>query len=223
MSMLPLDKNDGGGRYPGFSTLAQADSWDQATAGVVLGRIGPPPEIRFFTPQEEATAAALLDQLLGQRAEPRVPVVNFVDSRLAEKQTDGWRYEDLPEDGEAWRKTLAALDHSAEELYFQPFAECPESEQAAVLQSIQDLGNGTWQGMRASRVWGLWTRYAATAFYSHPWAWDEIGFGGPAYPRGYKNLGIDRRESFEVADASPGEDPLAAGPAALSPADRKNA
>ena len=27
------------------------------------------------------------------------------------------------------------------------------------------------------------------AFYSHPWAWNEIGFGGPAYPRGYARLG----------------------------------
>ena len=40
-------------------------------------------------------------------------------------------------------------------------------------------------------------RYACAAFYSHPWAWNEIGFGGPAYPRGYANLGLDRREHWE--------------------------
>ena len=27
------------------------------------------------------------------------------------------------------------------------------------------------------------------AFYSHPWAWNEIGYGGPAYPEGYMRLG----------------------------------
>ena len=43
-------------------------------------------------------------------------------------------------------------------------------------------------------------RYACTAFYSHPWAWNEIGFGGPAYPTGYKNLGVERREPWEVAE-----------------------
>jgi hypothetical protein len=32
---------------------------------------------------------------------------------------------------------------------------------------------------------------------------------GPAYPRGYKNIGLDAREPFEVADASPGADPVA--------------
>ena len=42
-----------------------------------------------------------------------------------------------------------------------------------------------------------------TAFYSHPAAWNEIGFAGPAYPRGYKNLGVDRREPFEVPTRAP--------------------
>ena len=33
-------------------------------------------------------------------------------------------------------------------------------------------------------------RSMLAAFYSHPWAWNEIGFGGPAYPRGYARLGV---------------------------------
>ena len=64
-----------------------------------------------------------------------------------------------------------------------------------------------WRGLPATRVWSLWTRYACTAFYSHPWAWSEIGFGGPAYPRGYGNLGMDRREHWEVRDVFPGSSP----------------
>jgi hypothetical protein len=36
------------------------------------------------------------------------------------------------------------------------------------------------------------------AFYSHPWAWNEIGFGGPAYPRGYARLGPGQREHWEA-------------------------
>ncbi len=68
------------------------------------------------------------------------------------------------------------------------------------MQAVQDLGAKPWHDMPASRVWSLWTRYACTAFYSHPWAWNEIGFGGPAYPRGYKNAGMGRREPWEVAD-----------------------
>ncbi len=64
-----------------------------------------------------------------------------------------------------------------------------------------------WHGLAAGHVWSLWTRYACAAFYSHPWAWNEIGFGGPAYPRGYKARGIGKRERWEVADEQ-GADPV---------------
>jgi hypothetical protein len=60
-------------------------------------------------------------------------------------------------------------------------------------------------------VWSLWIRYACTAFYAHPSAWAEIGFPGPAYPRGYKNAGVGKLEPFEVRDARPAEDPVREG------------
>ena len=53
------------------------------------------------------------------------------------------------------------------------------------------------------RLWSVWMRYACAAFYSHPDAWSEIGFGGPAYPRGYKNAELDAREPWEVPDHGP--------------------
>ena len=83
------------------------------TAGVVLSRLGRPPDIRFFTPAEEAAATALCDRLLGQDGEPKVPSSRMIDARLAEQETDGWRYADMPEDGQAWRDSLRFLDEDA--------------------------------------------------------------------------------------------------------------
>ncbi len=201
----------GEARFPGFDAVAQAPHWDARTAGVVLARLGLPPDIRFFTPPEQAIATALCDRLLGQAGdagEPAVPVAAMIDARLAEQQTDGWRYADLPEDTRAWRDTLGYLDADARAAHGRGFAQCPAADQEALIQAVQDLGSGRWHGLPASRVWSLWTRYACTAFYSHPVAWNEIGFPGPAYPRGYKNAGVGRREPFEVADAQPGDDPV---------------
>ena len=65
----------------------------------------------------------LFDQLLDQREPPRVPVLEMIDARLAEAQTDGWRYADLPEDGEAFRRSFAALDDDARGAFGRPFAE----------------------------------------------------------------------------------------------------
>ena len=197
-----------GGRFPGFNVLDQAGRWDPVTAGVVLSRVGRPPDIRFFTPAEEAAATALCDRLLGQDGEPKVPVVPQIDARLAEQSTDGWRYADMPEDGQAWRDSLRYLDAGCQAASSCVLAEATADDQRAVIQAVQDLGAKDWHGLNAAHVWSLWTRYACTAFYAHPSAWNEIGFPGPAYPRGYKNPGVGTREPFEVADARPSANPV---------------
>lgn len=197
-----------GDRFPGFNVLDQAGHWDPVTAGVVLSRLGRPPDMRFFTPTEEAAATALCDRLLGQDREPKVEVVPQIDARLAEQETDGWRYADMPEDGQAWRDSLRFLDEESQAACSRAFAQAPVEDQRAVIQAVQDLGAKDWHGLNAAHVWSLWTRYACTAFYAHPSAWNEIGFPGPAYPRGYKNPGVDTREPFEVADTHPSDDPV---------------
>ncbi len=197
-----------GGRFPGFNVLDQAGRWDPVTAGVVLSRVGRPPDIRFFTPAEEAAATALCNRLLGQDSEPKVAVVPQIDARLAEQETDGWRYADMPEDGQAWRDSLRYLDADGQAASSCVLAEATVDDQRAVIQAVQDLGAKDWHGLNAAHVWSLWTRYACTAFYAHPSAWNEIGFPGPAYPRGYKNPDVDAREPFEVADAYPSADPV---------------
>lgn len=194
-------------RFPGFDAAAEARYWDTTTASAVLSRLGVPPPIRFFTPREEAIATALCDQLLDQDGPSRIPLVNMIDSRLAEMQTDGWHYADMPEDGEAWQRSLAGLDADARDQHGCGFPEISHDDQAKLIQVVQDQQGERWHGLSATHVWSLWTRYACTAFYSHPAAWNEMGFPGPAYPRGYKNAGLNAREPFEVADAAPGDDP----------------
>jgi hypothetical protein len=198
-----------GQRFPGFDVLSQSPRWDPVTVGVVTARVGPPEPLKFFTGAEQACAAAMLNLLTGQHDDPRIPVLEMVDARLAAGETDGWRYADMPEDGQAWRDTLSYLDADADARCGTTFAAAPEKDQAALIQSVLDGNN--WYGLPAAHVWSLWTRYACTALYSHPSAWDEIGFPGPAYPRGYKNTGVGRLESFEVPDARPAEDPVQEG------------
>jgi len=197
------------GRFPGFAVLRQAPRWDELTALTIRSRVAPLAAPRFFTTAEQATARALVGQLLDQpRDDLGVPVMEMIDARLADGQTDGWRYEDMPEDGQAWRDTLAHLDTDAKERFGARLGACADGEQASIIQAVQDLGSRDWHGLPAGHVWSLWIRYACTALYAHPAAWDEIGFPGPAYPRGYKNLGVDAREPFEVRDARPAQDPV---------------
>jgi hypothetical protein len=43
------------------------------------------------------------------------------------------------------------------------------------------------------------------AYYAHPTAWSEIGWGGPASPRGYVRLDFNERDPWEAAEAGGGE------------------
>jgi hypothetical protein len=37
-------------------------------------------------------------------------------------------------------------------------------------------------------------------YYSHPAAWSEVGFGGPASPRGYVRIGFNTRDPWEAKE-----------------------
>lgn len=186
-------------RFPGYDVLGQLDTWDEVTAAVVVARLAPREALQFFTASEERTGRALVDRLLAQEEEPRVPVLEMIDARLAAGQTDGWHYDNLPPDAEAWRASLVALDGDAHAIYGRGFDELDVGTQKEVLETVR-TSEHEWHGLPATRTWELWMRYSCAAFYSHPWAWNEIGFGGPAYPRGYKNAGLGRREPWEVAE-----------------------
>ncbi len=188
----------GEGRFEGYDVMAQSPLWDPVTAAVVRGRVAQERALAFFTPEEAEICRALLGLVLANHEAPRVPVLEMVDQRLFEGETDGWRYEDMPEDGEAWHQTLRFLDEDAAEAFGAGFARCTGDQQARLVQGVQD--SDTWHGLPGGHVWSLWTRYACAAFYAHPWAWNEIGFGGPAYPRGYKVLHPGWREPWEVAE-----------------------
>lgn len=198
-------------RFPGFDVASQSKHWDDVTAAVIFRRVNVDLNPSFFTPTEMATARALCDRLLAIDGDARVPVVAMIDDRLNRNETDGWHYKDMPPDRDAWRQGLAGLDEDAHARFGGDFASCTATERDVLLRDIHRLGSDQWHGLPAGELWGLWNRYACTAFYSHPTAWSEIGFGGPAYPRGYKNKGVGRREPFEVADALPADDPVRDG------------
>jgi Gluconate 2-dehydrogenase subunit 3 len=194
------------GRYPDYDVLAEVDHWDQATRRVVLDRVENIPPIRFFTPAEAKTLKAFCDIATAQDEEPRIAVLSYVDEKLHGGVGDGFQYFDLPADGEVWRRVARGLDEEARRLTFASFAAAPEEAQVGIVHrfSRAELHGGTWETLNVGRAWKVVMRYVAQAFYSHPWAWNEIGFGGPAYPRGYAAFGspdLGEEESWEAKES----------------------
>jgi hypothetical protein len=188
------------GRYPDYDVLEQADHWDAVTREMVLGRVRDVPPIRFFTPGEAATLGALADRLTAQESEPRIPIINYVDEKYVNGALDGFQFEDMPDDREAWKLVARGLDEQASERAgTASFAAADTDVQLQVVSDFADgeLHGGAWDELSVKHAFSLVMRVVLACFYSHPWAWNEIGFGGPAYPRGYSRFGSPQLQKAE--------------------------
>lgn len=184
------------GRYPDYDLLATTHHWDPLTRGVVLDRVANVPPIRFFDEAQARTLHAFCDVVTGQDSEPRIPVLEMVDAKLHAGRLDGFRYHDMPSDPETCRRVAANLDSSAREAGCEDgFAAAGSELQHEIVERFSK-GELEWD-LPVETAWKVVMRLVLAAFYSHPWAWNEIGFGGPAYPRGFARLGPGQREHWE--------------------------
>jgi hypothetical protein len=204
-------------RFPGYDVLAKRHtvSWNDQTRRVVDARLSIDPGAHaFFGDMEWATLKAVCRRIIPQPADRAcpAPLAAMVDAKLATNATDGYRDARLPPMGEAWRRGLAALDAEAMARHGRPFAALEAAEADGILTAAQ-------QGYLADPAWGdmppaLFFRQRIIAdivgaYYAHPVAWNEIGFGGPAAPRGYVRLDFDRRDPWEASEATPGREAAA--------------
>jgi len=191
------------GRYPDYDVLESAHAWDEVTRRLVLERIEQVPPIRFFTHDEALTLGVFCDVVMAQDREPKIPVLNVVDAKLFNGELDGFHFAHMPDDREAWRRLAPGLDAAARQHGAGDFAGASEDVQTKVVDALAKgkLHGEVWDELAPDKTWKVVSRAILSAFYSHPWAWNEIGFGGPAYPRGYARLGVGQRESWEGAPA----------------------
>ncbi|RKF12622.1 gluconate 2-dehydrogenase subunit 3 family protein [Roseovarius spongiae] len=189
--------------YPGWNVLEKWDSpsFNDATREVLRKRLQEVPARRFFTAGEWPAVEALCDTVLPQddRADP-VPLANWIDATLHEGRGNGTRRADMPAPPEAWRLGLAALDAEARARGAADFALLGADARAALLRDV-DAGRlrADWQGLPARRfLRNLVMAEVVAIYYSHPAGQSEIGFGGPASPRGYVRLQPGRADPWEA-------------------------
>ena len=214
-SLLPRDPTteepkrptDQPGYYPGYSTMSQKAFWDEATRKLLTMRVEQPRSVRYFTPDQARFWRAVFEHLIPQHdrtPDRRVPIVEPLDERLYQNRSVGYRFETMPPDREAFQLGEQAINEEAQARFGGLFLNLPNHQQDLVLQAIHDkkpeAAASIWQKMSIARFWQLLMQDALEAYYSHPWAWDEIGFGGPAYPRAYTRLERGEPEPWEVEE-----------------------
>ncbi len=212
-SPSPHPPAGGGGRtpYPEYDVMAPdkwAHDWDEKTRRLVLDRIVNVPERSFFSEGEFATLEATCSRLLPQADRPpelRIPIAPYIDQRLASGRGNGYRYEGMPWDDEAYRRGLAGIDETSHAMFEKGFAELEGGQQDEVLAAVEDGDptGATWKDLPAKRFFKLLMQDVAESYYSHPAAWNEIGFQGPASPRGHVRLALDKLDPWEAEETQP--------------------
>ena len=202
------------GRYPDYDVLEQRRPLGRADArGRARPGRGRARACRFFTPRGVRDAVRVLRRRA--RAGRRAADPGARASSTRSSPTGGWTassYADMPDDRETWRLVARGLDEEAQRAELDaspPRRATTSSGDRRTRFADGELHGGAWDELqRRARVHASSCATFCAAFYSHPWAWNEIGFGGPAYPRGYVRLGSatrdgerrrwEAREAFEL-------------------------
>ncbi len=200
--------------YPGYDVLAKRNtpSWNQQTRDAIQKRLAiGRDDHSFFSDDEWPTLCAICERIVPQPAEKHgfIPVAALVDAKMQNDDQDGYRDTHLPIMQKAWRRGIAALDVEARQRYGARFHQLTPFEQDEALRAAErgELKCEAWGGIPSDVFFHRRILSdVVSAYYSHPTAWNEIGWGGPASPRGYVRMDFNRRDRWEAAEAYPGRE-----------------
>jgi gluconate 2-dehydrogenase gamma chain len=187
--------------------LIDTDFVTPATREVLKSRLVPddaPPlagsKPRFFDSEAFETLRAACARLIPQADRLRpVDLAGAVDERLANGHCDGWRYSQMPPDGEAYRRGLLGLNESGRAMFGMAFYELDASSRDEVLLAVQrnEAQGETWKTVPAHRFFEELLAELTECYYSDPSAQEEIGYVGFADAHGWQALGLNELEAHE--------------------------
>jgi len=187
--------------------LVDTDCVTPATRAALKARLVPedaPPladsKPRFFDAEAFQILRAACARLIPQadRSHP-VDLAGALDARLAEGKGDGWRYSQMPPDGEAHRRGVLGLNESALAMFDLAFDALDGLDQDEVLLAVQrnEAPGRTWKTIPACRFFEELLAELTECFYSDPLTLEEIGYVGYADAQGWNAIGLNELEARE--------------------------
>lgn len=182
-------------------SLLATDHVTNATRQVLTERLNTPrrqPE--FFSAGEFALLETICNRLIPQddRPEP-IDIAGGIDERLTQNKSNGWRYDVMPADDDAYRQGLSGVEESAQMLFQRPFQQLSGDQQDSLLKLIQtgDAPGNIWKSLPADRFFEELLAESVENYYSHPLAQEEIGYVGMADVPAWQRIGLNHLEDRE--------------------------
>lgn len=190
------------GRYPSYNVLNDKEHWDDHTRSIVTSRLEITGARRFLKRHEEALLRVICSHLVDDHLEERIDfVLSHIDETLSSKIGEGQRHIHVPKGPDLIRSGLKALDQWVKKRHGVRFTDLSDAIQ---YQSLMDLSKmktpelPEWRKVPPIEFFKKLLSLTLEAYYSHPDVWSEIGYGGPAYPRGYVRTQLGQLDPWEA-------------------------
>ena len=177
---------------PDLLALIQRGLVRKPTADVLLARLESVPDRKPAALSEAAfaTLVALCARLRPHTFRPTAQEIALgIDDRLAAGKGDGWRYDALPGDREAFETGLRAFDAETKGLDGETMDD--------VIRALQKGETRTEWPFSASRFLEDVLAEVVGLAYSHPSVQSAIDYVGYADAAGWKAIGPNEREAWE--------------------------
>lgn len=181
--------------------MKEKEHWDDHTREIVEKRLQQK-DYQNLSLHESILLHHIASQLLDDTRDSVLHyVVDHFDQQLGSDIGENQRKADVPKASVLIREGIRAIENYATLTYGKQYAGLPDEEKQAILTKIQnnqiDL---TADGIHipAKELFNKLHNEAAIAYYSHPTVWSEIGYAGPAYPRGYVRSELSQRDPWEA-------------------------
>ena len=188
--------------YPDYDVMKEQAHWDPNTQSIVVARLHSEYGFRFLKHIEAEQLRIVASLLTGdERPEIMSYIVSHIDESLGGAIGESERKAGVPKAQELVRQGLRLLDAASVLLFQGPYISIAKERQRLLLEALGEdrpQPEPTWRGFQAKPFFMKLMSMSHQAYYSHPTVWSEIGYGGPAYPRGYIRAHPNQLDPWEA-------------------------
>ncbi|MCC2683877.1 MAG: subunit 3 of gluconate 2-dehydrogenase [Paenibacillaceae bacterium] len=190
--------------YPSYDVMEHKQAWDEHTRSIVSSRLFREHDYQFLTLGEAEVLRAWCIRLVD---DPRGELIQFVlghiDQTLHKQAGEGQRKPGVPPSRKLIRDGIAYIENLSMARHGKPFFHLDADEQQWLMEEFSNASahlpeQHSPSSFPQKELFGKLHTLTLEAYYSHPQVWSEIGYAGPAYPRGYIRTQNGHLDSWEA-------------------------
>lgn len=189
--------------YPHFNVMESQYQWDEHTREIVQKRLESPGSFQKLTGEEVDRIRALATLFVDDgRFKILDYIVKHFDNKLSSDIGENQRKPGIPAEKMLIKEGLNALEQLAKGEFQKSFVSLTPEQQTVLLVGMENdqytMQTESGTSIPAKDFFQKMLTETVSAYYSHPQIWTEIGYAGPAYPRGYVRTELGLTDPWEA-------------------------